>query len=223
MLKKCIFYICCFWGIFVIGFLGWVINNKYADELIAQSNKNDVIESFYNEAYFESMDVIESLYFNHGIFEFMLNKNAYSEREMIERYFSLSFPNDVALIEYELLDDELFDDSDMSIGSAHRIVAVVCGEQQVINNMFKYKYRYKMSTDDEAVAVFNKIWGGENSVSKVSEFCCEPSVYCYYNKSGEIIRGMRNEYLFFADVEEGGQQSVYMTIGGIGLTGEEGW
>ena len=88
---------------------------------------------------------------------------------------------------------------------------------------FLVSMRYSRSPCCFEVSVFNKIWGGENSVSKVSEFCCEPSVYCYYNKSGEIIRGMRNEYLFFADVEEGGQQSVYMTIGGIGLTGEEGW
>lgn len=219
MLKKMISVGC----IFVIGFLSGLISFKYIGDRFLYNEKNDIIESFYNEAYFENHDVIESLYFNHGIFEFMLNRNAYSERKMIERYFGLSLPHDVALVEYELLDDELFDDSDMSIGSAHRIVAVVSGEQQAIDNMFKYKYRYKMSTGDEAVSVFNKIWGDENNVSKVSEFCCEPSVYCYYNKSGEIIRGMRNEYLFFSDDEEGGQQSVYMTIGGIGLTGEEGW
>lgn len=101
---------------------------KYNISKRTYSPEIHTVENFYNEPYFENSEIVESLYLNKGIFEFLCIKDSCTDIQILERYLKINIPYSSKLSDYDLCKLDEKEMSDMLFGEAYRITAVLVDE-----------------------------------------------------------------------------------------------
>ena len=211
--------------VIIIESIGLTFAYKFYHEQTVYSPEIHTVEDFYKIPHLQNPEVIKSLYFNAGTFEFLFALNDRNDKEMQFRYLKI-YPSKYQ-IDYQLIKDTESYDPRMLIGEPYIMTAVfLAPEDEVYENILReYKYFYHCDSDvvytrAENVDVkktFAKFWDEDKYDVEFDRIYCEGLSYDFYISTDNSFQSYKSTYVFVSKPVNG-QVYVFAATNGLGFS-----